>query len=102
MAKYPGENEPKPVRWVGSSKVDLSGFPDEVRRRVGRLVGSSDRSQGTLREAEGSAMLAAGRSLTTLMATVRALHGRFPRAVYVPHAFQKKSKRGVAMPMVER
>jgi predicted XRE-type DNA-binding protein/phage-related protein len=26
---------PKPVRWVGSSKDDLSEFPQEVRRRVG-------------------------------------------------------------------
>jgi phage-related protein len=26
---------PKPVRWVGSSKNDLSEFPADVRRRVG-------------------------------------------------------------------
>ena len=25
----------KPVRWIGSSKEDLRGFPEEVRRRVG-------------------------------------------------------------------
>jgi phage-related protein len=30
-----GNTEPKPVRWVGSSKDDLSGFPPDVRRRVG-------------------------------------------------------------------
>ena len=35
MVKPPRENQPKPVRWVGSSKEDLSDFPDEVRRRVG-------------------------------------------------------------------
>jgi len=28
-------NQPKPVRWIGSSKDDLSKFPQEVRRRVG-------------------------------------------------------------------
>jgi phage-related protein len=28
-------NQPRPVRWVGSSKKDLSDFPDDVRRRVG-------------------------------------------------------------------
>jgi phage-related protein len=27
--------QPKPVRWVGNSKDDLIGFPQEVRRRVG-------------------------------------------------------------------
>jgi len=35
--KHP-EIVPKPVRWVGTSKEDLSAFPDEVRRRVGRAL----------------------------------------------------------------
>ena len=35
MVKPPNEYQPKPVRWVGSSKEDLSDFPEEVRRRVG-------------------------------------------------------------------
>jgi predicted XRE-type DNA-binding protein len=35
MVKPASENQPRPVRWVGSSKKDLSDFPDEVRRRVG-------------------------------------------------------------------
>jgi hypothetical protein len=26
---------PKPVRWVGSSKDDLSRFPEDVKRRMG-------------------------------------------------------------------
>jgi phage-related protein len=29
---------PKPGRWIGTSKEDLSVFPDEVRRRVGRAL----------------------------------------------------------------
>jgi len=28
-------SQPRPVRWVGRSKEDLSGFPEDVRRRVG-------------------------------------------------------------------
>jgi phage-related protein len=35
MARRLGEDQPKPVRWVGSSKEDLSEFPADVRRRVG-------------------------------------------------------------------
>jgi phage-related protein len=35
MVKPASEHQPKPVRCVGSSKEDLSDFPDEVRRRVG-------------------------------------------------------------------
>ena len=33
--KETNENQPKPLRWVGSSKEDLREFPGEVRRRVG-------------------------------------------------------------------
>lgn len=29
------ESAPKPVRWVASSKEDVSGFPNEVKTRVG-------------------------------------------------------------------
>jgi len=29
---------PKPVRWVGTSKQDLSAFPEDVKRRVGRAL----------------------------------------------------------------
>jgi hypothetical protein len=33
VAKPAGSKvQPKPVRWVGSSKIDLSRFPEEVRR----------------------------------------------------------------------
>jgi len=31
----PSEARPKPIRWVGSSKEDLSAFPDDVKRRIG-------------------------------------------------------------------
>jgi phage-related protein len=30
----PPKEDQQPVRWVGSSKEDLSDFPEEVRRRV--------------------------------------------------------------------
>lgn len=29
------EAQPKPVRWIASSKADLSAFPEDVKRRVG-------------------------------------------------------------------
>jgi predicted XRE-type DNA-binding protein len=35
MATPPNATRPKFVRWVGSSKVDLSRFPKQVRLRVG-------------------------------------------------------------------
>ncbi len=35
VARTEAELLPKPVRWVGSSRDDLRGFPEEVRNRVG-------------------------------------------------------------------
>ena len=51
---------PKPVRWVGESKSDLSAFPNDVKLHVGGA-----------------------------------------QAVYVLHAFQKKSRQGIATPKAE-
>jgi phage-related protein len=34
---------PKPLRWVGSSKDDLRGFPEEVWRRVGGALWDAQR-----------------------------------------------------------
>jgi hypothetical protein len=52
MAKPAGEDMPRPLRWVGGSRDDVSDFPEEVRRRIGGcVVGSPDRPQGALREA---------------------------------------------------
>jgi phage-related protein len=35
MEKRASKDRPKPVRWVGSSREDVSEFPADVRRRVG-------------------------------------------------------------------
>jgi hypothetical protein len=35
VSRVSSGDHPKPVRWVGSSKADLSDFSEEVRRRVG-------------------------------------------------------------------
>lgn len=96
---------PKPVRWVGSSKEDVSGFPEDVRRRIG----------GALWEAQigGKAAFAkplhgfGGAGVLEIVDdcdgdTFRAVYTiRFTKAVYVLHAFQKKSKRGIATPRLE-
>jgi hypothetical protein len=42
--KNPGA-EPKPVRWVGTSKADLSAFPDEVKRLQPTSQLTSERSR---------------------------------------------------------
>jgi phage-related protein len=105
MAEPPSEDQPKPVRWVGSSKDDLSGFPEEVRRRVGGALWEAQIGRKALYAKPLKGFGDAG-----VLEIVDDFDGdtfrtvytvRFPRAVYVLHAFQKKSKRGVATPKAE-
>jgi phage-related protein len=95
----------KPVRWVASSREDLRRFPEEVRRRVGGALW--DAQLGL--KAPFAKPLGGFRSAGVLEIvddfegdTLRAVYTvRFAGAVYVLHAFQKKSKRGIATPKPE-
>ncbi|TMJ89307.1 MAG: type II toxin-antitoxin system RelE/ParE family toxin [Alphaproteobacteria bacterium] len=97
--------QPKPVRWVGSSKDDLSAFPQEVRRRVGGALwdaqlGLKAPFAKPLRGFGGAGVLEVVDDYDGN--TYRAVYTvRFAGAVYVLHAFQKKSKRGIATPKAE-
>jgi phage-related protein len=100
-----GEIRPKPVRWVGSSKEDLREFPEEVRRRVGgalwdaQLGGKAPYAK-PLRGFGGAGVLEIVDDFDG--DTYRAVYTvRFAAAVYVLHAFQKKSRRGIATPKGE-
>ncbi len=97
--------EPKPVRWVGSSKDDLSAFPPDVRRRVG---GALWEAQLGLKASYAKALKGFGGAGVLEIVddfdrdTYRAVYTvRFVGVVYVLHAFQKKSKRGIATPKRE-
>jgi phage-related protein len=99
------QSQPKPVRWVGTAKKDASAFPAEVRRRVGGALWEAQIG----REAPWAKLLRGygGAAVLEVVAnfdgdTFRAVHTvRFPAAVYVLHAFQKKSRRGIETPMNE-
>src|SRR4051812_3030112 len=95
----------KPVVWVGTSKEDLSAFPEDVRDVVGYALfiaqqGGKHVDAKPLHGFGGSGVLevVANQSHDTFRAvyTVR-LAGR----IYVLHAFQKKSKSGVKTPKAE-
>jgi len=88
--------------WVGSSLRDLRGFPREVLRNIGQALyaaqqGETDPSAKPLRGFGGG-------SVVEIVAnhagdTWRAMYTvRSTEAIYVLHAFQKKSKRGIATP----
>jgi len=95
----------KPVRWVGSSRRDLKTFPRPVQRDVGQALYAAQCSEEypsvkALKGFGGRAVLeivvphegGAWRVVYTV---------RYQDAIYVLHAFQKKSKRGIATPPQE-
>jgi len=105
VASRRDEIRPKPVRWVGSSLKDLRAFPEEVRRRVGAAlweaqIGLKAPYAKPLRGFGGAGVLEIVDDFDG--DTFRAVYTlRFAGAVYVLHAFQKKSKRGIATPKAE-
>jgi phage-related protein len=90
------------VPWVGSCKRDLSKFPEEVRRRVGGALWDAQRG---LKAPFAKPLRGLGDAGVLEIVddhdgdTYRAVYTvRFIRAIYVLHAFQKKSKHGTATP----
>jgi phage-related protein len=99
------DGELKPVRWVGSSRRDLKGFPTLVRRHIGQALYAAQRGEEypSVKALKGFG----GRSVLEIVAphegdTYRTVYTvRFHDALYVLHAFQKKSKKGIATPSRE-
>ena len=93
--KAPGE---KLLFWVGSSREDLLDFPEPVRDDIGYALsvaqfgGKHPKSKPW--KGEGPGVLEIVDDFQT--DTYRAVYTvRFANAIYVLHAFQKKSKHGV-------
>jgi phage-related protein len=92
----------RPVIWVGSSRIDVREFPREVRRDIGQALYAAQ--QGETDPAAKALRGFGGGSVLEIVArhrgdTWRAVYTvRYPEGVYVLHAFQKKSKRGIATP----
>jgi phage-related protein len=84
----------KPLHWVGSSKSDFLEFPDAVKDDMGNALGVAQFG-GTAPTAKpwkglGSGVLEIGESHEGN--AYRAVYTvRFEKAVYVLHAFQKRS-----------
>jgi|SRR5271155_4271258 len=95
----------RPVFWVGSSRRDLRGFPREVRRDTGRALYATQ--EGETDPAAKPMRGFGGGSIVEIIAnhrgdTWRTVYTvRFAEGIYVLHAFQKKSKSGIATPQKE-
>jgi phage-related protein len=99
------EPEPKQLVWVGSSRRDLREFPPAVRRTFGVALfavqlGETPRDAKPLKGFGGAGVLELIEDHKG--STYRAVYTvRFATRIYVLHAFQKKSKRGIATPKRE-
>lgn len=95
----------KPVVWIGSTKADLTSFPEDVKDGIGYALyiaqrGGKHADAKALRGFGGAGILEivedhAGDTYRAVY-TVR-LAGR----IYVLHVFQKKSKTGIKTPKPE-
>jgi phage-related protein len=98
-------NEPHTFRnivWIGSSRKDLQSFPDEVKDVIGYALyqaqlGRKAPSATPLTGFGGASVIEIAddyqRDTFRVVYTVR-----FSNLLYVLHAFQKKSKKGIATP----
>jgi len=88
--------------WIGSSRRDLKAFPPEVKDVIGYAlyqaqIGLKAPSVKPLRGFGGANVLEVVEDYRT--DTYRAVYTvKFSDTVYVLHAFQKKSKKGIATP----
>ncbi|PWT85771.1 MAG: addiction module toxin RelE [Proteobacteria bacterium] len=92
----------KPCLFVGPSRRELKSFPDEVQGSVGHALhqarcGDQPDSAKVLKGFGGRGVLEIVDDFDGN--TYRAVYTiRFAGLIYVLHAFQKKSKKGIATP----
>jgi phage-related protein len=92
----------KPVEWIASSLDDLKDFPEDVQQVMGYALyraqcGDKHPDAKPLKGFKGSGVLEVVEDFDG--DTYRAVYTvRFEGIVYVLHAFQKKSKHGIATP----
>jgi phage-related protein len=95
----------KPVDWIGSSYKDFVAFPDAVQDLMGYAlyIAQTGGIHGSARPLKGFG----GAGVLEIVedhqsGTYRAIYTvKFADAVYVLHAFQKKSKAGIKTPASE-
>lgn len=95
----------KSLIWVGSSLKDLKAFPEAVKDEMGFALfeaqcGLKPIAAKPLKGFGGASVLEIASDYQT--DTFRAVYTvKFGERIYVLHAFQKKSKRGIATPQSE-
>lgn len=92
----------KPLKWVGSSKRDLDGMPEDVKDLFGHAI---DLAQAGGKHQDAKALTGFGSA--GVLEVVEDFRGdafravytvKFAGWVYVLHCFQKKSRSGIKTP----
>jgi len=97
------EENLKPVRFVGSARTDLRGFPEQVRSDIGQALFTAQ--CGETAPATKPLKGFGGARVMEIVSrhrgdTYRAVYtAQVGDVIYVLHAFQKKSKRGIETPL---
>lgn len=103
MARILSKGE-KPLNWVGSSKKEFLFFPGPVKDEMGNALGLA---QFGGKHPSAKPWKGLGPGIFEIVEdysgdTYRAVYTvRFKEAVYVLHAFQKKSPKGIKTPQTD-
>ena len=95
ITRAPGE---KPLYWVGSARADLRGFPEAVKDSMGialstaQFGGKHPKAKPWKGEGPGILEIVEDHRGDTYRAVYTV---QFEAAIYVLHAFQKKSPKGI-------
>ena len=98
MAHFPRSAGEKPLHWVGSSRRDFMDFPDQAKSDMGYALGVA---QFGAKHPHAKPCKGEGQGVFEIVEShdgnaFRAIYTvRFEGAVYVLHAFQKKSPSGI-------
>jgi phage-related protein len=95
----------KPVIWIGSTRADLSRFPEEVKDAIGYALYMAQRGE---KHPDAKPLRGfGGAGIVEIVANhagdaYRAVYTvRLPGRIYALHVFQKKSKSGIKTPKSE-
>lgn len=100
-----GDDDIKPVVWIGASYRDFRSFPETVQDGMGYALfraqqGEKHESAKPLKGFGGAGVIEIVEDHNT--DTYRAIYTvKFRGVLYVLHAFQKKSKKGIKTPDME-
>lgn len=85
----------KPIYWIGSSKQDIADFPAEARRQVGFQLRALQKGQSP---SDFKPISTVGQGVAEIRIRTENAYrvfyvARFSEAIYVLHAFKKKTQK---------